>query len=880
MSGDYTKVPLRPEERWTAARMQQGRVLLDHDWNLNIDAAARAARHAAADVIGAAGVVAGSADFLIGVTPAGTLDLTVHGGRMWVDGLEALAPSDTTYLAQEQIAALPVGGRAFVYLDAWEEHVAPGEDPSMVDPALAPIDATARARVGYRVRAVATTALTCTDAWAAVEPTLEGTSTGPLTIARVADAGPADPCAPPGDPQGQLPNGLLRVEVLDSGSAASARFAWSYENGATAVAVARDDVGAPRIAGATVTLVPSASAKFATGERVEVSWLARRADRVAHGALYTIASPPATGAGGDVLTLERAVTVPTNAAGIVVRRWDGEAIGAAAATNAILRSGTDLGVQFTAKSGTYLAGDWWGSRLREEEGVGLELRTDAAPDGLRHVFAPLALVDLGARTLLSDCRPTFVPLTELKLGGGCCTVTAKPGDDLQAALDSLPPEGGELCLAAGLYELGGPLRASGRRRIVICGAGPATILRAVATEAALLIEDCDEIEVSRVLVEGAVAQGAGDKHLNGAITVTGSRNVTIADCSLSCPESRDGYEQTCLTVRPSETRSPTDVRIERNRMSVGPWQSGMLIVGCAQTLVAGNAVALTPAADDGLTGSREVLASELARLVREATPVGADASVRQVLVRGTPVAVRTSHAAGPLIDAVAPMVTAGQLSRHGARKALRNAARRAVSDDVLGALSPDARAVVVNARQGLRAAWQGIVVGGPTTGSVQILDNVIDGAVQGIHVGVSDPKTAARELASEVLISRNVVHARVPRQYDRDRFAILVANARSVHVTDTIATLVRPPAANSRAPLVRLVFRTPVTPVEAIRLHGELGPFVCVRQSSLRGFQTGVVVSSLAVPEQRMWLVAETMAVGAAKALDAPPAVDRERNVP
>ena len=57
--------------------------------------------------------------------------------------------------------------------------------------------------------------------------------------------------------------------------------------------MARDGAGLPRIAGATVTLVPSASAQFATGERVEVSWLARRADRVAHGALYTIASPPA-----------------------------------------------------------------------------------------------------------------------------------------------------------------------------------------------------------------------------------------------------------------------------------------------------------------------------------------------------------------------------------------------------------------------------------------------------------------------------------------------------------------------------------------------------------------------------------------------------------
>ena len=51
MTGDYTKVPLRASDRWTGARMQQGRVLLDHDWNVNLDAAARFTRDAVRDVI-------------------------------------------------------------------------------------------------------------------------------------------------------------------------------------------------------------------------------------------------------------------------------------------------------------------------------------------------------------------------------------------------------------------------------------------------------------------------------------------------------------------------------------------------------------------------------------------------------------------------------------------------------------------------------------------------------------------------------------------------------------------------------------------------------------------------------------------------------------
>jgi hypothetical protein len=40
MAGDFTSVPWRNGDRWTAARMQQGRVLLDTEWNLTIDGAA------------------------------------------------------------------------------------------------------------------------------------------------------------------------------------------------------------------------------------------------------------------------------------------------------------------------------------------------------------------------------------------------------------------------------------------------------------------------------------------------------------------------------------------------------------------------------------------------------------------------------------------------------------------------------------------------------------------------------------------------------------------------------------------------------------------------------------------------------------------------
>ena len=295
-------------------------------------------------------------------------------GRFWVDGLEAYAPAAFTYFGQDAIAALPATGTVLVYLDVFEEHVQPAEDPSeLVDPALGTIDTTGRTRVGYRVRVAPTNAATCSAAWAALA-TVSG-STGLLDVAR-GSTGTPDPCAPPGDPLAQIPDGLLRVEVLDGGTEATARFAWSFEDGSCAVPI----VQMP--SGNTVQLAPS-NLHFGQGDLVEISYLARRADRVDNGALYVV-DDVTPGAGGDTLTLHTAVTLPpptppaTVLDGLCARRWNGEAVGAAAATNA-LWAGQDLGITFTARPGDYAVGDWWGARLRSESGSGIEQRTAAEP---------------------------------------------------------------------------------------------------------------------------------------------------------------------------------------------------------------------------------------------------------------------------------------------------------------------------------------------------------------------------------------------------------------------------------------------------------------------------------------------------------------------
>jgi hypothetical protein len=168
------------------------------------------------------------------------------------------------------------------------------------------------------------------------------------------------------------------------------------------------------------------------------------------------------------------------------------------------------------------------------------------------------------------------------------------------------------------------------------------------------------------------------------------------------------------------------------------------------------------------------------------------------------------------------------------------------------------------------AADAGILVAGANVGTVRVLDNVIDTAIRGIHIGVSRGSAAPAVAADVVLISGNVVTVFVPRNYKRDRHAVFVGNARSISILDTVATL--------RRSTVLAALRH--VPVEGIRVYGSFGPFLLVRGSSLRGFNVGVRVVPLAAPSIATWVVSDTLADGAAQGVDAPQTVEQQRNRP
>ncbi|MGW3660091.1 hypothetical protein ACWD6R_32600 [Streptomyces sp. NPDC005151] len=827
MTGDYTSLPLRADDRWTGARMQQGRVLLDGDYNLTADGASRENQTLAAAAIGPAGVPEGSSAFGVSFAADGTLQ--IGAGEMWIGGLRAVNPALFAYGSQESVPALPATGNALIYLDAFVEEVQAAEDPAeLLDPALDGIDTMTRTRVGWRVRATTVDASSCAGAASALPQ--NSLSTGLLDVVRTSPPVPMDPCAPPDDPRGKLPDGLLRIEVLNSGTASTARFAWSYENGAAAVAA--------DVAGTAVTLKPSPEVNFFPGDLVEVSTLVRRADRLGHGPLFEVDHVD-PGAGGSVVTLKSAPGVGGSLAGLCLRRWDGQTVGAATEVPAVLE-GVDVGVAFRAGPGDYLAGDWWAVRVRGSSADTVEEISAAPADGTRHYVTALAVVDLNAKTVLSDCRPHFPALTQIK--GGTCTVTAFPGDDLQVAADKLPVSGGELCLAAGTYRLDSPVVVKNKTRIVVTGIGPATVLTSQTRECLLRFEGCRDITVRDLRAESGTASKPetphGEEHLLGTITFVDCADVTVRTCEVACPDSLGRAQSAVLAGTFDRDRATGPVHVLDNKLEVGDQQAGVLVVSANEATIARNEIRLRsapPTWDTTVLHPRIV--EEIARFVGSHVIAGEAAAGHEIpLAGGATMRVAGAAVIQRLAGQFGKTVTERALSKSTPRKQLQRFTRRALLAPGSLNVSREASRFLLGAARS-RSMSQGIVIGGMRAGLIRIEGNLVSGALQGIHVGLSGEGGATAD-AGQVMINGNVVACAIPFFWSRDRHAYYVGSTQSLTMMDNKASLARIGGAPG------LLGAVAGTPVEAVRVYGRVGYLLRIQGLDLTGpFTTGVAIT-------------------------------------
>ncbi|MFZ4859026.1 MAG: DUF6519 domain-containing protein [Desulfuromonadaceae bacterium] len=284
MKGDFTRDSFAAEKHYQRVLMQQGRVQLDADWNEQAAISERRDETTACDIIGACGGPVDNAAFrlftdakqltdndrsrlearffslpadqqpvdLSAKPPSFVLkkagDFFLSSGRYYVDGIQCENECAIPFTVQPDRSEnvplpLPSSGKQYylMYLDVWQRHLTPLDDPEILDAALNGVDTATRLKTVWQVRALDIGTVPpgiCSDTFNSYNDVIAPSG---ITMSAWTDA-PAvvdDPCiiAESSGYKG-LENQLYRVEIHDvDGDGKAIRWKWSRENGAVAIAV-------------------------------------------------------------------------------------------------------------------------------------------------------------------------------------------------------------------------------------------------------------------------------------------------------------------------------------------------------------------------------------------------------------------------------------------------------------------------------------------------------------------------------------------------------------------------------------------------------------------------------------------------------------------
>ncbi len=485
MKGDFSRHTFDRNRPYSSVRMQQGRVLVDADWNEQGDIQEFLRRQALGDIIGSSGVPASQGDSFEVFDDGGTVG--VRPGRIWVDGM--LCEEETVTIDPAELPPADADGTWLVYLEARQRHLTAVEDPSIREVALGGPDTCTRTKTTCRVRLQEVDADSCA-AVGDFQP--EGNTDGAMAAQTVPPADTGDPCVVPSQAgYTGLENQLYRIEIHRSGSTSGPgprpTFKWSRDNGSVLSAW----TGRSGRELSLESLGRDTERGFFGAQWVELGDdLLDAAEEPGPLVEVELVSPSENGEGGTLTIVagdEPELYDPDPTQHPKVRRWDADAVQIQPGTWQSLGE-FHLQVRFTA--GTYRAGDYWWVPARAFVGEfsgSIEWPqtagnpADLPPHGVERAIAKLGLVHLDAAGLqIDDCRCVFPPLCRHhdEQGGCCCTVTVSPTSEfrtIQEGIDALPDSGGQVCVEDGVYRENVTLT---RSDITIRGCGSRTVWHA------------------------------------------------------------------------------------------------------------------------------------------------------------------------------------------------------------------------------------------------------------------------------------------------------------------------------------------------------------------------------------------------------------------
>ena len=520
MKGDFSRWYFNQNDNFAGVLHQQGKVLLDSDWNAQTKIINDWQETAGQDVIGA-GIAAVPADmpdaFKVNkaeMVGSDRVQLTLFPGRIWADGLlvylegdkdekgepilenkKAIAKRIATYfqLPIQEPPQTPIGNniRDAVILEVWREAINGFQLPeTLIEPALGGPDTTERIHTAtalklYRLQPEET----CDNIHTKLQD--DFSKKGKLTVSLQPTTVTNGDCpVVKGGGYTGFEHYLYRIEIAQVTSS-TPMFKWSQFNGGLVgrgefKPAAGSEPEKVKITANFQAITTSGLNEFYL-EAIEYdanfgNW------RVIYGAKATLNNDNELVLGATIFgSLPVPPPPPPDepAKTTFFRLWNGieEISQFPVGTPKELRDGIRLEFE-TSSSGKYVPGDYWTFKVRAGEiGTPQILLKEQPPEGIHYHRVPLAELNWNDGKKISfdnqeieDCRKPFRPLTNQK---GCCSFTVGDGrtsrgdfNSIEDAIRHLPNSGGKICLLPGLHEANAIIK--GKRHIKIEGCGKQT----------------------------------------------------------------------------------------------------------------------------------------------------------------------------------------------------------------------------------------------------------------------------------------------------------------------------------------------------------------------------------------------------------------------
>ncbi|TXE07860.1 hypothetical protein ES711_10535 [Gelidibacter salicanalis] len=863
MSSDYSRLIFDRKKHYSAVRMQQGRVLLDSDWNAQSDLYQDRLHKQTVDVIGKTGVPIHSNGFQLALHSAS--ELSISTGRIYVNGLlcelddkvnfginneGVLIPSGGVHLPYGFIHTKMDAGRFLLYLEAWQREITFLDDPQIREKALGDPDTTTRLQTTWQLKAAhIDDGVQCEDIQIP-SGNIGGTSTGTLEARTVSSDTSTDPCS--FNQTGgfrRLENQLYRIEIQTGGNLSESTFKWSRENASVASNVLE-------ITGSDVVKVNSLGRDevlgFSVGDWVEFKNHKTSLGRTVHNLVQI--------EGINRNTMEISVSASVDGLdvqGLKVVRWDQSNENIPLSSSFVQ---IEDGVEVNFSTGTYTAGDYWLIPARTiDSSIEWPLEERKLPKGVHVSYAKIGVVAVedGEIESITDCRNLFPPLTELpKTGGGCCTYHVSPEAGWERVFDHIKEnEDAKICFDIGVYTLESTVNIKNKGHLLITGCGQGTIIQATKLQVAFRIDGCNSVDISHMAFKTNQVKNQDKDDVvsrKGAVTVVNTPSLSIDKLHISCGHGRKP-QASCISYYNTE-QNPGAILVTNCKLNVGFYQHGLVIVNSKRSVVENNLISMRLKPESFTVRDRikkdnrtrkafmEVFMSNIS----EKSNSNTNETVRfgnQSLSFRTNSDLRNAKVWHALIKKNPPsdnISTIDELKKHLQLTVLKYVHSK---DNKLPELS---KFVDLLSEQDPSVGFQGIVIGGKVSTDVHVIRNRIEDFLQGIHIGLSHQDNSREDfdIINTVKIEKNFVRNTLPLLNNYARHGIFVGNCERLFIDNNQLDLNRMTRANK-------------VPIHAIKVWGVLGRKGTITNNDIystsrpaNSYHTGIRINKLRQSEK------------------------------